>query len=215
MLETVARLRPTSFFSGPSMSLAAISDDPLCAVGTEGIRGRLRVTTAADHHALDERLSQLDLTTTAHYRRFLCASAAALLPLEEALENAGVALVIDDWAERRRTEAICADLADLDGTIVAMGLPMRSLDRPALFGTLYVLEGSRLGAAYLLRVVTASADPRVRSATRYLRHGAGRGLWRSFLAQLAREDANPDDEERMIVSARETFAMFAKAMAAV
>jgi heme oxygenase len=196
------------------MSLAAISDDSLCAAGAGGIRDRLKVSTAADHHALDERLSQLDLTTTAHYRRFLRASAAALLPLEQALEDAGVARVIHDWAERRRTEAIRADLADVRGTAVTMGLPVPILDRPALFGTLYVLEGSRLGAAYLLRVVTASADPRVRSATRYLRHGAGRGLWRSFLTQFAREPASPDDEERMIVSAREAFAMFAKAMAA-
>ncbi|MGJ5179950.1 biliverdin-producing heme oxygenase [Bradyrhizobium oligotrophicum] len=195
------------------MSLAAISDDRLHAGVDQGLRYRLKAATEAAHHALDERLSQFDLTTTAHYRRFLQASAAALLPLEQALDQAGVGEVLGDWARRRRAEAIRADLADLGGTIVPIDLRGQPLDRPSVFGTLYVLEGSRLGAAYLLRVVTASADPIVRRATRYLRHGAGERLWPSFLSELAREPLTPDDEVRMIASARAAFAVFAKAMA--
>lgn len=207
-------MRPHLLFLSPLMSLAAISDDSIPADGTEGIRNRLKAATSAAHHALDERLSRFDLTTTAHYRRFLQASAAALLPLEQMLDRAGADAMIGDWTRRRRTEAIRADLADLNGCIVPMELPARPLDRPFVFGTLYVLEGSRLGAAYLLRIVAASADPRVRRATRYLRHGAGQGLWRSFLSQLAEEPLPPGDDVRVIMSAREAFAMFAKAMAA-
>ncbi|WP_257166009.1 biliverdin-producing heme oxygenase [Bradyrhizobium sp. SRS-191] len=195
------------------MPLAALTDDPIRADDTDGIRDRLKAATSAAHHALDERLSRFDLTTTAHYRRFLQASAAALLPLEQMLDRAGADAVLGDWPVRRRAEAICADLADLNGRAAQIELPPRPLDRPFVFGTLYVLEGSRLGAVYLLRIVTASADPRVRRATRYLRHGAGQGLWRSFLAQLADEPMTPDDQRRTIASARETFAVFATAMA--
>ncbi len=195
------------------MLLAAVSDDPSRAPSTQGLRHRLKVATAAAHHALDERLSQFDLTTTAHYRRFLQASAAALLPLEAALEQAGVAACFDDWARRRRSPAIITDLADLGGVTIPMNLPVQRPDRAFVFGTLYVLEGSRLGAVYLLRVVAASADPKVRRATQYLRHGTGAGLWHSFLSQLSREPATPDDDVRMIASAREAFAVFAKAMA--
>jgi heme oxygenase (biliverdin-IX-beta and delta-forming) len=195
------------------MSLAAISNDAFCPDSIQGTRQRLKAATAADHYALDELLRDFDLSTTAHYRRFLQASAAALLPLEAALEQAGVGELVEDWAQRRRAQVIAADLADIDGVCVPLGLPMQPLDRPAVFGTLYVLEGSRLGAAYLLRVVAASADPRVRRATRYLRHGAGQGLWCGFLSRLAREPVTADDELRMIVSAREAFAVFAKAMA--
>ncbi|WP_284419536.1 MULTISPECIES: biliverdin-producing heme oxygenase [unclassified Bradyrhizobium] len=194
------------------MPLAAMSDDQLFAGSTNGLRDRLKAATAAAHHALDERLSQFDLTTTPHYRRFLQASAAAVLPLEQVLEQAGVGEMLCDWAGRRRAEAITTDLADLNGSVVPIELPTPPLDRPFVFGTLYVLEGSRLGAVYLLRVVTASADPRARRATRYLRHGAGQGLWRSFLERLAREPLTPDDEVRMIASARAAFAVFAKAV---
>ncbi|MGJ4891593.1 biliverdin-producing heme oxygenase [Bradyrhizobium sp. HKCCYLR20261] len=196
------------------MSLAAISDDPFLADGNEGIRDRLRAATAAAHHALDERLSRFDLTTTADYRRFLQASAAALLPLEQMLDRAGAGAMLGDWTRRRRSEAICADLAELNGRAAPMELPARPLDRSAVLGTLYVLEGSRLGAVYLLRIVAASPDPRVRRATRYLRHGAGQGLWRSFLSVLAAERLPPGEDIRVMTSAREAFAVFATAMAA-
>jgi len=195
------------------MSLAAIYADPFCASSIQGIRQRLKAATATAHHALDERLSGFDLTTTAHYRRFLQASAAALLPLETALEQAGVGKLVDDWAQRRRTPAITADLADLSGMVAPMRLTSRSLDRSFVFGTLYVLEGSRLGAAYLLRIVAAAADPRVRRATRYLRHGAGQGLWPSFLARLAVEPVTAEGEDAMIESARGAFAMLVTAVA--
>lgn len=193
---------------------AAVSDDRLRATGTEDIRERLKAATASAHRVLDEGLVHFDLTTTAHYRRFLQASAAALLPLEAALDQAGVDDLIEDWPQRRRSQAIASDLADFGAVPVPMDLPAPSLDRAGVFGTLYVLEGSRLGAAYLLRMVAASADPRVRRATRYLGHGARQGLWRSFLSQLAQARTTADEEVRMIVSAREAFAMFAKAMAA-
>ena len=194
------------------MLLAATPDDPFYATSI-GIRETLKAATAPAHRALDECLGQFDLTTIAHYRRFLQASAAALLPLEQALERAGVAGMVDDWAERRRSEAIRADVAALHGSIAPVALSMPALDRPSVLGALYVLEGSRLGASYLLRVVAASADPRARGATRYLRHGAGKGLWRSFLGQLAQEPVTSSNQVRMIASAREVFAVFAMAMA--
>jgi hypothetical protein len=50
---------------------------------------------------------------------------------------------------------------------------------------MYVLEGSRLGAQVLLQAVAGSSDAAVTAATAYLRHGAGRHLWQSFLALLA------------------------------
>ncbi|CAL75864.1 putative heme oxygenase [Bradyrhizobium sp. ORS 278] len=195
------------------MLLAAISDDSSRTTST-GIRERLKAATASAHHALDERLAQLDLTTTAHYRRFLQASAAALWPLEQLLEESGAAGIVDDWTARRRSDALRADLADLQGTAAPLQLSGDSLARPCILGKLYVLEGSRLGAVYLLRIVSASADPRVRRATRYLRHGAGQGLWPSFLARLAREPMTSDDEGKAIAGAHAAFALFATAMAA-
>jgi heme oxygenase (biliverdin-IX-beta and delta-forming) len=196
------------------MLLAAFSDDFSQACNITGLRAKLKAATAAAHHALDERLSAFDLTQTEHYRRFLQVNAAALLPLEAMLEQAGVADLVDDWSQRSRARAITADLARLGGAVVPLPMPATSSDRSAMFGTLYVLEGARLGAAYLLRIALASADPRVRAATNYLGHGAGQGLWRSFLARLEREAVTPDEEARMIGSAEQAFAMFTRAAAA-
>jgi heme oxygenase (biliverdin-IX-beta and delta-forming) len=196
------------------MLLAPVSVDHPHAGNAIGIRDKLKAATAAAHHALDERLSAFDLTAGVDYCRFLEASAAALLPLECALKKAGIAEMFVDWPERARSAAIAADLDQLGGTVNVLPLPAESLDRCGLLGTLYVLEGSRLGAAYLVRIAAASVDPRVRAATRYLGHGSGRGLWRSFLDRLERESVSAEDEHRMIASAQQAFAMFARAVAA-
>ena len=80
-----------------------------------GLRERLRDATAAAHRELDAQLSSFDLTDFSGYRRFLQASAGALLPLEAALIDAGVAEMFPDWPERARSAAIADDLGRLGG----------------------------------------------------------------------------------------------------
>lgn len=178
-----------------------------------GIRHRLKAATAQAHQALDEGLGRFDLTEAGSYRRFLEINAAALLPLEDALERSHVSDVFPDWSVRSRRAAINADLAQLGGVVEPLPVSPGQIDRAGLFGTLYVLEGSRLGGAYLLRAASASQDPQVRAATSYLSHGAGQSLWRSFLARLEGEPVTPDDEARMIASAQLAFGLFAEAAA--
>ena len=173
-----------------------------------GLRERLRDATSAAHRELDAQLSSFDLTTFSGYRRFLQASAGALLPLEAALVEAGVAKLFPDWPERARSAAIAADLERLgkDAHATVSVLP---LTPSGMIGTMYVLEGSRLGAKFLLKTVADAADPRVRAATAYLGHGAGKRLWQSFLAKLASEQAC--DEDEAIEAARSAFAAFEQA----
>jgi heme oxygenase (biliverdin-IX-beta and delta-forming) len=174
-----------------------------------GIRDRLKQATAAAHRDLDARLGALDLDRLQGYRRFLEISAAALLPLESALETSGVAGIFADWPRRARRAAITADLIKVGGSALPLErLP--TLSRKTMFGTLYVLEGSRLGAKFLLRQVAASADPVIASATAYLNHGAGQHLWQSFLRALEREPFSPDDEVDVMVGAGVAFSMFAR-----
>jgi heme oxygenase len=177
-----------------------------------GLRHRLREATAAAHHDLDAQFAAFDLTARSGYRRFLEASAAALLPLEAALERAGVTRLFFDWPERARRDAITADLARLGGIVRPMD-EVGPLSRNAVLGIMYVLEGSRLGARYLLRTIAASADPGIAEARAYLGHGAGRPFWPSFLARLEREPLTGEDEAEAIAGARQAFAMFAEAAA--
>ena len=177
-----------------------------------GLRDRLREATASAHHELDAQFAAFDLTARNDYRRFLEASAAALLPLEAALERAGVDRLFSDWPKRSRRDAITTDLVRLGGTIHPMG-EVAPLSHNGLLGTMYVLEGSRLGAKYLLRMMSRSTDPLIAEARAYLSHGAGQPLWRSFLARLECEAVDSEAETEAIAGARQAFAMFAEAAA--
>lgn len=174
------------------------------------IRNLLREATAPDHVRLDGLLAAFDLQSITGYRRFLEINAAALMPLERSLVAGGVSELLPDWRRRARTDAIRADLASVGGTERPLAQP--SLDRHFdLLGTLYVLEGSRLGAAYLIRSVQRSADPRVSSATAYLGHGAGLKLWPSFVTVLeGYADALADPDE-IVHPAKRAFDLFTEA----
>jgi heme oxygenase (biliverdin-IX-beta and delta-forming) len=176
------------------------------------LRTILRQATADDHERLDRQLVAYDLETLTGYRRFLEINAAALLPLEDALVAGGVRELLPDWNLRARTDAILTDLAAIDGDVELLDEP-RLESRFALLGTLYVLEGSRLGAAYLIRSAQRSADCRVRSATAYLAHGTGLGLWTSFLSVLESHARELTDCDRLVEPARRAFDLFAEAAA--
>ena len=176
------------------------------------LRTMLRDATAADHARLDATLGVLNLCTTSGYRRFLEINAAALLPLERSLERAGVRAMLPDWRARTRTAAILADLSRLGGTPRRLDAP-ELIGRSAILGTLYVLEGSRLGATYLLRVARQCSDPLISGSTAFLGHGAGRRFWSDFLTVLESHADEFASEEDLVLPARRAFDLFAQAAA--
>lgn len=193
------------------MHAPAASTEAILApsVRSGGLRDRLRTATAAAHTSLDATFSSFDLQTRRGYRRFLEASAAALLPVEAALADAGIAAILSDWRQRVRSGAIVADLAALGG--VARPLPPLRRPTPAgALGALYVLEGSRLGARHLLKRVVASTDPAMAAATCYLRHGTGLPLWPRLLAVLDAAALTPSETDNAIGDALHVFALFAE-----
>lgn len=176
------------------------------------LRSILRDATAAGHARLDALLSALDICTAAGYRKFLEINAAALLPLEQSLLRAGVHDILPDWDHRARSSSILRDLARLGGTPRLLDVPELP-DRFAVLGTLYVLEGSRLGAAYLLRKVRQCSDPLVSGNTAFLGHGAGRPLWPGFLAVLECHAGELADDDDIVAPARCAFSAFEQAAA--
>jgi heme oxygenase len=191
--------------------LAGATDVSICRGHRfSGLRERLRDATADAHRDLDAQLTAFDLTEFSGYRRFLQASAAAVLPLEAALTDGGVAEVFPDWPDRSRSQAIEADLARL-GSTPQSAIKVPPLTRNGVLGTMYVLEGSRLGAKFLLRMVSDAVDRRVAQATAYLDHGAGKRLWQSFLHRLDVEELTERDGAEAIDAARGAFAIFERA----
>jgi heme oxygenase len=193
------------------IDFAGSRDESGRRAGGVDLRTRLKHATADAHRQLDRSLMAFDLKTTTGYRRFLEASAGALLPLEAALLESGVDDIIQDWPSRSRTDAILKDLTQVEGRLHLMPAPA-AFSRSALVGAVYVLEGSRLGARFLLKIVTRAADPVTGRATAYLSHGSEQQLWEQFLVLLAHEAPRLDEDE-VIAGAHTAFGLFSMAAA--
>ena len=180
---------------------------------TDDARWALKRATDPVHQALDERLSALDLTDARNYATFLRINARAMLPVEAALVAAGAAGAGVEWNERRRTDALLADLAGL-GISPPPPVAVEPIGggRAGLLGTLYVLEGSRLGGMILARRAAGGGEA-VRSNMRFLDHGAGARLWPRFVAHLDAL-ATGAGMDAATAAALEAFAAFDRAMAA-
>jgi heme oxygenase len=76
-------------------------------------------------------------------------------------------------------------------------------------GAAYVLEGSRLGACLLLQTL------HLPGATRFLRHGQGKGLWPRFLSVLETSDEVREHFDQTMTAALEVFGLFIHAMSSV
>lgn len=174
-------------------------------------RERLRQATAEAHRRLDADIACRDLSNRDIYRRFLLGHAGVLTPLEVALETAGVERLLPDWPQRRRRDALAADLAEL-GVRPPEARTGPSIDgEAALMGALYVLEGSRLGGVVLARQA-AGGPPEVRNALRYLTHGHGSGLWPAYLVRLEESAAVRAEPLVAEASALAVFAAFREAL---
>lgn len=170
-------------------------------------RHLLREETAPAHARVDRHFGAL--IEAGDYGEFLTASASAVLPLEEALTRAGADGLLPDWAERRRGGALHADLAALGITADREAdLPLDVGGEAHQFGMLYVLEGSRLGAKVLLADLMTRADPDISGAMHYLRHGAGRRFWPTFLERLEDSSAVARAPQEAVAGAQAAFALF-------
>ncbi|WP_448663530.1 biliverdin-producing heme oxygenase [Sphingomonas sp. CJ20] len=141
-------------------------------------RKALREATAAAHDRVDAAFGAFDLGDRAGYAAFLRAHADAIGPIEAALDAGDAARLFPDWPERRRAGLLAEDLAMLGHRATPAPAPLPPLSDPAaIAGTLYVLEGSRLGGRFLARQLPAdfpraylNADQRAEKWTQLLEH---------------------------------------------
>ncbi|MDY6944119.1 MAG: biliverdin-producing heme oxygenase [Pseudomonadota bacterium] len=184
-----------------------IEDSPASRLGASSTNRRNSLRGATDHlhRDLDRIAAGFNLADVTHYRRFLQANAATLIAVEQLLETAGVAELLTDWPQRTRRAAILADLHSLETEVQPLALRRTVPTSAEVFGILYVLEGSRLGARVQLDQVLASADEQVRKSSSYL--SSDSGLWRSFLEQLETHEA-ADDQTQTVSGAVYAFTMF-------
>jgi len=185
----------------------------------------LREATAKAHDRVDAAFADFDLTDRDSYARFLAAHADVVWPLEAALPGERV---VADWESRKRGALLREDLAFLrhpresGGPSPAlsssphgeeMGPRFRrddgwNFDSPAaIAGTLYVLEGSRLGGKFLSRRLPAGF-PRA-----YLDADQRAEKWQQLLTVIDSLLRDPAALETGLAAALATFAAFERSAA--
>ncbi len=166
------------------------------------MRHHLREATRPAHEATEAAFAAFDPGRRDHYTRFLLAHASVVLPLEAALGPAFDAHV-DGWRRSSPVADLRADLGDL-GEPTPPALPIPSFDVAAAAGALYVVEGSRLGAAVLRREVAVKQPE---APLRYLSAASGRIAWPDVVDALEIA-AGRWDEGVILDGALRTFALF-------
>lgn len=164
-------------------------------------RFALKAATEDIHQALDDTLSSFDLADEVDYARFLSIHARTIPPIEMALEEGGIAAVVDGWRPRR-SEALEADLAALGHGMPAPAAAPKVDGVGALLGTAYVLEGSRLGGQLLRRQVGEGLP-----AT-YLGQSSSTQPWAAVVAALDRHLYSDELIGEAKDAARRCFALF-------
>jgi len=147
----------------------------------------------------------VNLADRESYGRFLLAQSGPVTALETALRDFGVARLLPDWPLRSRTAALRQDLEYLH-LYAEVSAPFPLTSAAQAFGTLYVLEGSRLGARVLLQQILAAA-PDLKPATKFLSHGNDHRLWTTFL-QILEAKVGVNDLAESIQGAHQAFALF-------
>jgi heme oxygenase (biliverdin-IX-beta and delta-forming) len=166
------------------------------------VREALRTATTPDHERIDSLYTRFDLSNPTHYKDFLRAQASAHIPVENALDAAGAALVLTDWHARKRASLLRDDLAETGAENFVPLPPPRFTSVPAVLGAVYVVEGSRLGGAVLKRSLPPGAP------ARFLGAAPGPGSWRKLLAILEESVCEPEHISAAIASARSVFRLF-------
>ena len=182
------------------------------AVAVSGRTMRLREATRAAHERLDNAIMAYDpFSNRQAYIGFLVMQFHLHQAAEPYFRNPELAALLPDLVQRSRLERVRLDLADLGETApcdVPVSLPESDAteDVAGGLGWLYVVEGSNLGAAFLLKAAAKLGLSEAFGARHLAGDPKGRGLhWRQFTAALDAVDLNECEESIMFAGARDAF----------
>lgn len=189
----------------------AQSDAPIAPSPREESRAkRMKAATQAAHEAIDTRIMAANpFASRANYGRFVRLQYRIHHAVDPLFRNPALADLLPDLAGRRRLDLVEQDAADLETPLPTLdGHAEAPLQIAPALGWLYVVEGSNLGAAFLLKAA-AKLDLSESFGARHLAgHPTGRGLhWRTFTAALDAVPLSDADEALAIAGGEAAFAM--------
>lgn len=177
----------------------------------DGRRTRLRNATTAAHRRLDSFVEEAGfLSARDNYLAYVSATWRARRPLERMLDAASAVEIYTAWPRRRISDALAADLRDLSAPPPEEPPPPRAsaATSAAILGTLYVLEGSALGARLLGGRVGAIGMGPDHGARHIARQAEDPRAWGRFVEVLETTPMNAADEDLCVEAARAAFADF-------
>lgn len=172
---------------------------------------RLRAATHAAHEALDGFITESKpFEARENFARFVQTQYLFHRDLDALFFDARLDALLPDLAGRRRLAFIEQDLADLGAAVPQAGEPVFAAgaepDLAEALGWLYVVEGSNLGAAFLLKDAAKLGLDENFGARHLAGAPEGRGLhWRTFTAALDAIDLDEEAEARAIAGAEAAF----------
>lgn len=176
------------------------------------LASRLKARTTTLHESLDDRVMALrPFESRNRYARFLRTQHAFFREIECLYCDPSVAAIIPDIRQRSRLVRAQADLRDLGLVLEGAGETVRiPSERSGGLGWLYVAEGSKLGAAFLLKQARQLGLHETSGARHLAAPPEGRGHeWRSFVSCLDAMTLSSNEENRAMEGARAAFARFA------
>ncbi len=181
---------------------------------TSGRRWRLKTATAPHHERLDGLNAEFAMFgSLAAYKNYLRATYASRLTLESMLDASNVAALLPDWEGRKIQAQLIADFSDLrDGEETLSPSACRPIggpvDLPTIIGTLYVLEGSALGAAVLVKRAAALGLSPEYGARHLARQVANLPGWNAMIKLLDSAPFEESDEDRCVQASIAAFDAF-------
>jgi len=180
-------------------------------------RMRLRGATNGLHESIDSRIRQSGfLTTPAGYERYLRATLRARQAIEAGLDAGGAQAVYPPWPARKIAPALALDISDLGGGPpgdVQCAPPSSPFSLGSIWGALYVLEGSAVGARLLLRQAAILGFTPQFGARHLARQTTAPSAWKDFVAALNEVQLTCDQDAACVEGAITTFVCFDRAYA--
>lgn len=177
-----------------------------------------RQGTMVEHETLDKRIMALaPFSSRERYTLFVRTQARLHRVVSFWYRSEAMAPWFSDLGQRDRLEAVLSDCRDFNVSSQALEEDTKAAkkaqvkDRHTALGWLYTVEGSNLGAAFLLKHAKANLGLTETFGARHLAgHEHGRGLfWKRFKEQLNRIEL-ADRERQMALAGAQSAFMFAR-----
>lgn len=164
-------------------------------------RHRLRAETRDAHEALDALVGDFD--TLDRYKAYLLGMSRFRLPVEAFLKTAKLPEGLSGWQPKLIGGALARDLRHFGFEEPEAANVERPASASALYGLLYVLEGSSLGARLLVKRAETLGLSEENGAAHLFLQAGNISTWQTFVDLMA--NATDFDEGEAATAANHTF----------